>query len=177
MSRIGKQPIALPDGASVTINGQGIVVKGKKGQLEHTFSDRVTVEQGDDGLSIKPVDDSKEAREHWGLSRTLLANMIEGVSNGFQKNLEINGVGYRAAVQGKDLVMQLGFSHEVKFPIPEGIEIATPKPTEIEVRGIDKQYVGQIAANIRGFRPPEPYKGKGVKYAGEFIVRKEGKKK
>ena len=133
MSRIGKQLIEVPGGATVTIDGQTVVVKGAKGQLEHTFSDRVTVSQGDDGLGVKPVDDSKESRQHWGMSRTLLANMIEGVSNGYKKNLEINGVGYRAAVQGKDLIMQLGFSHEVKFPIPEGIEIKTPKPTEMKV--------------------------------------------
>ncbi len=177
MSRIGKQLIAIPDGVTVSIDGQAVTVKGKKGELEHIFSDYVTVSQGEDGITIAPSDESKEGKSHWGLSRTLLANMVGGVTEGFKKNLEINGVGYRAQVQGKTLIMQLGFSHEVKFDIPEGIEIKAAKATEIEVSGISKQRVGQVAADIRSFRPPEPYKGKGVKYAGEYIFRKEGKKK
>jgi large subunit ribosomal protein L6 len=177
MSRIGKLPIALPDGVTATIDGQTVKVKGKKGELEATLVEDVAVAQGEDGITISPRDDSKKARARWGMSRTIVANMVEGVTEGFQKNLEINGVGYRAQAQGKELKMQLGFSHEVVFPVPEGIEIKTPKPTEIEVSGIDKQQVGQVAANIRSFRPPEPYKGKGVKYADEYIYRKEGKKK
>ena len=177
MSRIGKAPITIPDGVTVTLDGQNVKVKGKKGELEATLVEDVTIAQGEDGLTVTPKDDSKQARAMWGMSRTIVANMVEGVTEGFQKNLEINGVGYRAQAQGKELKMQLGFSHEVVFPVPEGIEIATPKPTEIEVKGIDKQQVGQVAAKIRGFRPPEPYKGKGVKYADEYIYRKEGKKK
>ncbi len=177
MSRIGKAPIALPDGVTAAIDGQTVTVKGKKGELEATLVDDVTVAQGDEGVTITPRDESQRARAMWGMSRSIVANMVEGVTEGFQKSLEINGVGYRAQVQGKDLKMQLGFSHEVVFPIPEGIDIKTPKPTEIEVSGIDKQRVGQVAANIRGFRPPEPYKGKGVKYVDEYIFRKEGKKK
>jgi large subunit ribosomal protein L6 len=177
MSRIGKLPITIPDGVTVTIDGQTVKVKGKKGELEATLVEDVSVAQGDDGITVTPKDDSKKSRSRWGMSRTIVANMVEGVTEGFQKNLEINGVGYRAQAQGKELKMQLGFSHEVVFPVPEGIEIKTPKPTEIEVSGIDKQQVGQVAANIRGYRPPEPYKGKGVKYADEYIYRKEGKKK
>jgi len=177
MSRIGKAPITLPDGVSVAIDGQSVKVKGKKGELETMLVDDVTIAEGDGGLNVTPRDDSQRSRAMWGMSRTIVANMIQGVTDGFQKNLEINGVGYRAQAQGKELKMQLGFSHEVVFPVPEGIDIKTPKPTEIEVSGIDKQQVGQVAAKIRGFRPPEPYKGKGVKYAGEYIFRKEGKKK
>jgi len=177
MSRIGKAPITLPDGVSVTIDGQDVKVKGKKGELEATLVEDVTIAQGDGGLTVTPREESQRARAMWGMSRTIVANMVQGVSEGFQKNLEINGVGYRAQAQGKELKMQLGFSHEVVFPIPEGIEVTTPKPTEIAVKGIDKQHVGQVAAKIRSFRPPEPYKGKGVKYADEYIYRKEGKKK
>jgi len=177
MSRIGKAPITLPDGVTVTIDGQTVKVKGKKGELEATLVEDVTVAQSDGGLTITPKDDSQNSRAMWGMSRTIVANMVTGVTEGFQKNLEINGVGYRAQAQGKELKMQLGFSHEVVFKAPEGIEITTPKPTEIEIKGIDKQQVGQVAANIRDFRPPEPYKGKGVKYADETIYRKEGKKK
>jgi len=177
MSRIGKAPITLPDGVTVAIDGQSVKVKGKKGELEAMLVDDVTIAEGDGGLNVTPRDDSQRSRAMWGMSRTIVANMIQGVTEGFQKNLEINGVGYRAQAQGKELKMQLGFSHEVVFPVPEGIDIKTPKPTEIEVSGIDKQHVGQVAAKIRGFRPPEPYKGKGVKYAGEYIFRKEGKKK
>ncbi len=177
MSRIGKAPITIPDGVTVTIDGQNVKVKSKKGELEATLIDSVTISQGDDRLTIAPCDDSQRTRSMWGMSRTIVANMVTGVTDGFQKNLEINGVGYRAAVQGKDLKMQLGFSHEVVFAIPDGIEVKAPKPTIIEVSGIDKQKVGQVAANIRSFRPPEPYKGKGVKYADEYIFRKEGKKK
>mgnify|MGYP003574303557 CR=1 FL=1 len=177
MSRIGKAPITLPDGVTVTIDGQAVKVKGKKGELEATLVEDVTIAQGDEGLTVKPREETQRGRAMWGMSRTIVANMVQGVSEGFQKNLEINGVGYRAQAQGKELKMQLGFSHEVEFAIPAGIEVKTPKPTEIEVKGIDKQQVGQVAAKIRGFRPPEPYKGKGVKYADEFIYRKEGKKK
>lgn len=177
MSRIGKAPIKLPEGVSVTLDGQSVKVKGKKGELEATLVEDVRIEQDDDGLKVSAVIDTQRARAMWGMSRTIVANMVAGVSNGFQKNLEINGVGYRAQMQGKELKMQLGFSHEVVYPIPEGIEVKTPKQTEIEVSGIDKQKVGEVAAKIRSFRPPEPYKGKGVKYADEFIFRKEGKKK
>lgn len=177
MSRIGKKPVAIPSGVTVNIDGQAITAKGPKGQLSLVLVDKVTVEQGDDGVSVKPRDDSKIARSMWGMSRTLVSNIIEGVSNGFEKRLEINGVGYRAAAQGKVLNLALGFSHDVNYPVPEGITIETPKPTEIIVRGIDKQQVGQVAAEIREYRGPEPYKGKGVKYAGEYINRKEGKKK
>lgn len=177
MSRIGKYPIEVPKGVTVTMNGQEVAVKGPKGELKLTLVDDVTVEQGEGGIKVSPRDDSQRARAMWGLSRTLVKNLVDGVTNGFSKTLEINGVGYRAAIQGKNLQLNLGFSHEVLYPIPEGIDIKCTKPTEIVVSGIDKQKVGQVAAEIRGYRGPEPYKGKGVKYAGEFIVRKEGKKK
>ena len=177
MSRIGKRPVAVPKGVTVTVDGQKVAVKGSKGELSFLASDAVTVELGDDGVSIKPVDTSKRSRSMWGMSRTMIANLIEGVDKGFEKRLEINGVGYRAAVQGPNLQLALGFSHDVNYPIPEGIKIECPKPTEIVVSGINKQRVGQVAAEIREFRGPEPYKGKGVKYAGEYIFRKAGKKK
>jgi len=177
MSRIGKAPITLPDGVSITIDGQNVKVKGKKGELEVTLVEEVTIANGDDGVQVTAVADTQRARAMWGMSRTIVDNMVIGVSEGFTKKLEINGVGYRAQAQGQKLTMQLGFSHEVIFPVPEGITVVTPKQTEIEVSGIDKQAVGQTAAKIRSFRPPEPYKGKGVKYADEFIFRKEGKKK
>jgi len=177
MSRIGKAPITLLDGVTVTIDGQQVKVKGKKGELEATLVEEVTIAQGEDGLRVSPVGDTQRARAMWGMSRTIVNNMVIGVTEGFKKDLEINGVGYRAAMQGKKLTLQLGFSHEVVFEAPEGIEIKAPKQTEIEVSGIDKQKVGETAAKIRSFRPPEPYKGKGVKYADEFIFRKEGKKK
>ena len=177
MSRIGKLPVSLPSGVTVTLDGQTVKAKGPKGELELTLVQEVTIGQGEDGLPVAPVDDSQRARAMWGLSRSLVANLIEGVSTGFTKSLEINGVGYRAQMQGKNLQLALGFSHDVVYETPEGIQIQTPKPTEVVVSGIDKQQVGQVAAEIRGYRPPEPYKGKGVKYAGEQIFRKEGKKK
>lgn len=177
MSRIGKMPIAIASGVTVTIDGQTVKAKGSKGELELTLVPEVTVSQGEDGLTVAPVDESQRARAMWGLSRSLVANMVQGVAEGFSKELEINGVGYRAEVQGKSLKLALGFSHDVIYPVPEGIEIKTPKPTEVVVSGIDKQKVGQVAAEIRSYRPPEPYKGKGVKYVDEYIFRKEGKKK
>ncbi len=177
MSRIGKAPIAIPSGVTVTLDGQTVKVKGPKGELELTLVDDVTVEQGDEGLVIRPASEETRARAMWGMQRTLVANMVEGVTQGFTREMEINGVGYRAAVQGKNLQLQLGFSHDVLYPIPDGIQIACAKPTQITISGIDKQRVGQVAAEIRAYRPPEPYKGKGVKYADEYIFRKEGKKK
>lgn len=177
MSRVGKRPVPLPKGVSANIDGQAVAVKGPKGELSFTVPEIVKVEEQDGSIVVTPRDDSPKGAAMWGLSRAMLANLVKGVSDGFERKLEINGVGYRAAVQGKDLNLALGFSHEVKYPIPEGIDIKCPKPTEIVVAGIDKQRVGQVAAEIREFRPPEPYKGKGVKYAEETIVRKEGKKK
>jgi large subunit ribosomal protein L6 len=177
MSRIGKKPVAVPQGVTANVEGQTIKVKGAKGALQLVVPDDVTVKMDKGGIQLDPKNETKKARSMWGTSRTLVANLMAGVTKGFEENLEITGVGYRAAVQGKTLSLQLGFSHDVNYPIPEGITIATPKPTEIKITGIDKQKVGQVAAEIRGFRPPEPYKGKGVKYAGEYIFRKEGKKK
>lgn len=177
MSRIGKQPIAIASGVTVTLDGRTVKAKGSKGELSLTLVPEVTISQGDDGLTVTPVDESQRARSMWGLSRSLVANMVQGVAEGFSKSLEINGVGYRAAMQGKNLQLALGFSHDVIYEVPEGIDIKTPKPTEVVVSGIDKQKVGQVAAEIRSYRPPEPYKGKGVKYADEYIFRKEGKKK
>ncbi len=177
MSRIGKMPIAIASGVTLTVDGQTVKAKGSKGELELTLVPEVTISQGDDGLTVAPVDESQRARAMWGLSRSLVANMVQGVSEGFSKELEINGVGYRAEMQGKSLKLALGFSHDVIYDVPEGIEIKTPKPTEVVISGIDKQKVGQVAAEIRSYRPPEPYKGKGVKYVDEYIFRKEGKKK
>ncbi|WP_264603759.1 50S ribosomal protein L6 [Rhodobium gokarnense] len=178
MSRIGKLAVPVPSGVSADIDGQTVSVKGPKGSLSFTVSDTCKVEKTDDGIKITPVDaDDKKARSMWGMSRTMVSNIVTGVSDGFEKKLQINGVGYRAQVQGKNLQLALGFSHDVIYPIPEGIDIACPKPTEVTITGIDRQQVGQVAAEIRDYRPPEPYKGKGVKYADEFIVRKEGKKK
>jgi large subunit ribosomal protein L6 len=177
MSRIGKLPVKAPKGVTMTLDGQTVSVKGPKGQLSFTVPDSIVLEEGEDGLTLRPVDASNEARAMWGLSRSMVFNLVKGVTDGFERKLEINGVGYRAAVQGKDLSLALGFSHDVKYPIPEGIDIKCPKPTEIVISGIDKQRVGQIAAEIRKYRPPEPYKGKGVKYAEETVIRKEGKKK
>jgi large subunit ribosomal protein L6 len=177
MSRIGKQPVAIPAGVTADVAGQAISVKGPKGTLQFTLPDDVgaTLEAGK--LTIDPRDDSKRARAMWGMSRSLLANLVAGVTKGFERKLEITGVGYRASIQGKNLQLLLGYSHEIHYPIPDGIAIVTPKPTEIVITGIDKQKVGQVAAEIRGYRPPEPYKGKGIRYAGEYIFRKEGKKK
>jgi large subunit ribosomal protein L6 len=177
MSRIGKKPVPVPKGATATIEGQKVSVKGPKGELSLTLVDDVTVKMGEDGIEVAPRDESKRARSMWGMSRSLVENIVVGVSNGFSKTLEINGVGYRAALKGKELQLQLGYSHDVLYPIPDGIQVACPKPTEVVISGIDKAKVGQVAAEIRSYRRPEPYKGKGVKYAGEFIFRKEGKKK
>jgi large subunit ribosomal protein L6 len=177
MSRIGKKPVAVPSGVTANVEGQTVKVKGPKGAMQVVLHDDVVVAMDKAGVKIDPRNDSKRARSMWGTSRTLVSNLINGVNKGFEERLEITGVGYRAAVQGKQLNLQLGFSHDVNYPIPAGITIATPKPTEIVVAGTDKQQVGQVAAEIRGYRPPEPYKGKGVKYTGEYIFRKEGKKK
>ena len=178
MSRIGKLAVPVPSAVSADIDGQTVSVKGPKGTLSFTVSDMCTVEKTDDGIQISPVDaDDKKARAMWGMSRTMVSNIVNGVAEGFEKKLMINGVGYRAQVQGQNLQLALGFSHDVIYPIPEGIDIKCPKPTEVTISGIDRQQVGQVAAEIRKYRPPEPYKGKGVKYADETIVRKEGKKK
>ncbi|OXS99135.1 50S ribosomal protein L6 [Notoacmeibacter marinus] len=177
MSRIGKKPVPVPDGVTATVDGQTVKAKGPKGELEFTLGEEVSVAMEDGAIAIEPRDDSKDARSKWGMSRTMIANIMEGVKNGFERKLEINGVGYRAAMRGSDLQLSLGFSHEVVFVPPEGVTVTVPKPTEITVSGIDKQVVGEAAAKIREYRPPEPYKGKGVKYAEERIVRKEGKKK
>ncbi|MGI9514034.1 MAG: 50S ribosomal protein L6 [Anderseniella sp.] len=177
MSRIGKKPISVPSGVTVTLEGQTVKVKGAKGELQTQLVDLVSAKHENDEITVAPVDQSKAARSAWGLSRTLVANLITGVTDGFSKTLEINGVGYRAALQGQGLQLNLGYSHDVVYAVPDGIDIKVPKPTEIVVSGIDKQRVGQVAAEIRAWRPPEPYKGKGVKYADETIFRKEGKKK
>jgi large subunit ribosomal protein L6 len=177
MSRIGIRAVKVPSGVTASVEGQTVKVKGPKGALQLALLDDVTVKMEDGAIRVDPRNDTKRSRQMWGTARTLVANLVAGVSNGFEEKLEITGVGYRAAVQGKQLNLQLGFSHDVNFPIPEGITIATPKPTEIVVSGIDKQKVGHVAAVIRSYRPPEPYKGKGVKYTGEYILRKEGKKK
>jgi large subunit ribosomal protein L6 len=177
MSRVGKKPVAIPSGVTANIAGQTINVKGPKGALELMLPEDVTATLESGAVQINPREDSKRARAMWGMSRALLANIVTGVTKGFEKKLDITGVGYRAALQGKNLQLSLGYSHEVLYPIPEGIAITTPKPTEIVIAGIDRQKVGQVAAEIRDFRPPEPYKGKGVRYSGEYIFRKEGKKK
>ncbi len=177
MSRIGKRPVKVPSGVTASVEGQTVKVKGPKGALQLALIDDVIVKMEDGAIKVDPRDQSKRSRQMWGTARTLVSNLVTGVSKGFEEKLEINGVGYRAAVQGKNLNLQLGFSHDVSYPIPQGVSIATPKPTEIVITGMDKQQVGQVAAEIRGWRPPEPYKGKGVKYAGEYIFRKEGKKK
>jgi large subunit ribosomal protein L6 len=178
MSRIGKKVVEVPNGVTAEIQGQTVSVKGPKGELSFVLNDLVLASRDEDGaIKIEPVDESKPARASWGMSRTQVANLLKGVTTGFEKRLEISGVGYKAAVQGKNLNLSLGYSHDVIYPIPDGIQIVCPKPTEISVSGIDAQRVGQVAAEIRRFRKPEPYKGKGVKYAGETIVRKEGKKK
>ena len=177
MSRIGKKPVAIPSGVTVTLEGQTVAVKGPKGQLSWTVADEIEVKQEGSDLTLALREDTSRARAMWGLSRTLVNNMIEGVTKGYEETLELVGVGYRAAMKGKALSMQLGFSHDVDIPPPEGIAFATPKQTEIRISGIDKQLVGEMAARIRRIRPPEPYKGKGVRYAGETVRRKEGKKK
>ena len=178
MSRIGKRPVTLPKGAQVAVQGQDLEVKGPKGSLKLTLVDQVKASVEGDKVVVLPLDkDAPNARAMWGLSRSLVRNAIEGVTQGYNVGLEISGVGYRAQSQGKVLTLQLGFSHEVKFPIPDGVQIACEKPTSIAISGADKQQVGQVAAEIRGFRPPEPYKGKGIRYSDEKIRRKEGKKK
>ena len=177
MSRIGNKAVAIPSGVTANVDGQTVKMKGPKGALQAVLHDDVEVKMDKGAVTVAPRAETKRARSLWGTSRTQVANLIAGVTKGFEEKLEITGVGYRAAVQGKNLQLQLGFSHDVNFAIPEGITIVTPKPTEIVIAGIDKQKVGQVAAEIRGYRPPEPYKGKGVKYAGEYIFRKEGKKK
>ena len=177
MSRIGKKAVPVPVGVSVNLSGQNVTVKGPKGELKFALVEHVLAKMEDGGVKVDPRDQSKLARSCWGMSRTMIRNMITGVTDGFSKNLEITGVGYRAAIAGANLQLNLGYSHDVNYPIPAGIDIKTPKPTEIVISGIDKQRVGQVAAEIRDFRGPEPYKGKGVKYAGEYIFRKEGKKK
>ena len=177
MSRIGKHPVPVPAGVDVTVDGQTVTAKGKLGQLSFVVIDDIVAKLEDGKVVVAPRADTRRARTQWGTARTQVSNLIEGVSKGFTVNLEINGVGYRAAVQGSDLVLQLGYSHDVKYPIPEGITIKAEKPTAISIFGRDRQKVGQVAAEIRGFRKPEPYKGKGIKYSTETVLRKEGKKK
>ena len=177
MSRIGKKPVQVPAGVTANVEGQKITAKGPKGELFFVANDDIQLKLEDNGVSVQPSNNTKEARSKWGMSRTMIENIFKGVKDGFERKLEINGVGYRAALQGKNLQLSLGFSHDVVYEPPQGITIAVPKPTEIVVTGINKQQVGQVAAEIREYRGPEPYKGKGVKYAEERIVRKEGKKK
>jgi len=177
MSRIGKKPIAIPGGVTAAVSGQRIEVKGPKGVLAFQATDDVDIVLGDKSVTVKPRGLSKRARQQWGMTRTQIQNLVTGVTEGFKRELEIVGVGYRAAAQGKTLKLSLGYSHDVEYVAPAGVDIATPKPTQIEITGIDRQAVGQVAAEIREWRRPEPYKGKGVKYKDEFIFRKEGKKK
>ena len=177
MSRIGKKPVALTKGTSASISGQTIEVKGPKGTRSFTASDDVTLTIEGEAIKVTPRGLSKRARAQWGMSRSMIENLVTGVTTGFKKEMEIQGVGYRAAAQGNILKLSLGYSHEVNFDVPKGVTVATPKPTEIVVEGIDQQLVGQVAANIREWRQPEPYKGKGIRYKGEYIFRKEGKKK
>ena len=177
MSRIGKRTIEVPKGVTVTLDGQTVSVKGPKGERSWTVADEIEVTQGEDGLNLTMREDTQRSRAMWGLSRTLVDNMVVGVTTGFEKSLDLVGVGYRAAMKGNALSLQLGFSHDVNIEPPAGVTFAVPKQTEIKITGADKQAVGQIAAVIRKLRPPEPYKGKGVRYAGETVRRKEGKKK
>jgi large subunit ribosomal protein L6 len=177
MSRIGKKAVAIPAGVTASVEGQTVKMKGPKGALQFVVPDDIIIKMDKGAIKVDPRSETKRALAMWGTSRTLVSNLIAGVTKGFETKLDITGVGYRATVQGKNLQIALGFSHDVIYPIPDGIAIATPKPTEIVVSGIDKQKVGQVAAEIRAFRPPEPYKGKGVRYSGEYIFRKEGKKK
>ena len=177
MSRIGKKPVELPSGVSASVSGQTIEVKGPKGTRTFTATDDVTLTVADNAVSVMPRGKSKRARQQWGMSRSMVANLVTGVSEGFKRELEIQGVGYRATAQGKSLKLALGYSHDVDFSVPAGVTVTTPKNTEIVVEGIDQQLVGQVAANIREWRAPEPYKGKGIRYKGEYIFRKEGKKK
>jgi large subunit ribosomal protein L6 len=177
MSRIGKKPVPVPSGITANVEGQTVKIKGPKGALQVVLHDDVAVKLDGGQIKVDPRFETKRARSQWGTSRTLIANLIAGVTKGFEQRLEINGVGYRASVQGKNLQIALGYSHDIVYAIPEGITIATPRPVEIVITGMDRQKVGQVAAEIRDYRPPEPYKGKGIKYAGERIFRKEGKKK
>ena len=177
MSRIGKKPVAIPSGVTANIEGDTLSVKGPKGTLSMGMSDLIEYKLEDGEISVKPANDTRDARNHWGMQRTLVSNLVEGVTEGFSKVLEITGVGYRAQAQGKKLKLQLGYSHDVDLDVPEGLEVKTPDQTTVEISGTDKQAVGQFAANVRRWRKPEPYKGKGIKYRGEYIFRKEGKKK
>ena len=177
MSRIGKKPVDLPSGVSATVSGQTIEVKGPKGARSFTATDDVTLTVEDNVVNVEPRGKSKRARQQWGMSRTMVQNCVTGVTDGFKKELEINGVGYRAQMQGNTLKLNLGLSHDVDFEVPAGVTVTAPKQTQIVVEGVDQQLVGQVAANIREWRKPEPYKGKGIKYVDEYIFRKEGKKK
>jgi large subunit ribosomal protein L6 len=177
MSRIGKKPVFVPSGVTAAVDGQAVKIKGAKGELRFVVPEDVSVVMEKGAIKVDPRSPSKQARALWGTARARIANLVEGVTKGYEKRLEITGVGYRAAVQGKVLKLALGYSHEIDFAVPEGVTAATPRPTEIVLTGIDKQRVGQAAAEIRALRKPEPYKGKGVKYVGEFVFRKEGKKK
>ncbi|HEX7007171.1 MAG TPA: 50S ribosomal protein L6 [Alphaproteobacteria bacterium] len=177
MSRVGKNPVVVPAGVEVKIDGTSVRAKGSKGEQVATFTDDVALELADGKLTVKPTNDSKQARMMWGTARNTIRNMVQGVSEGFKRELEINGVGYRANVEGRTLVLQLGYSHDVRYPMPQGIDIKVEQQRTILVSGADKRLVGQVAAEIRSFRPPEPYKGKGIKYKDETILRKEGKKK
>ena len=177
MSRIGKKPVPLPKGVTASVEGQTVKVKGPKGELSVKLVPEVSVSVDEHGVTVAPRKEAEKASQMWGLSRTLVNNLVTGVTQGFTQKLEIQGVGYRAAVQGKELVLSLGYTHDIKYPIPTGVTMKTEKPTQISISGPNKQQIGQIAAEIRAFRPPEPYKGKGVKYVSETIVRKEGKKK
>jgi large subunit ribosomal protein L6 len=177
MSRIGKKPVVIPAGVTAKVDGQTVTVKGAKGELSFVVHDDVSVSMNDNRIKVDPRFETKRARALWGTARAQINNLVVGVTQGFEKKLEITGVGYKAALAGKTLQLSLGYSHDINFSIPAGISIVTPKPTEITVSGMDKRQVGQVAAEIREYRGPEPYKGKGVKYAGEFIFRKEGKKK
>ena len=177
MSRVGKYPVPIPQGVQVTLQGRTLVAKGKNGELKLPLTDDVDVDIKDSQVAVSPRRDDRRSRTMWGTTRSLVNSMVTGVSTGFTKNMEITGTGYRAAVQGKDLVLNLGYSHEVRYPVPPGIKITCERPTAVRVEGADKRQVGQVASEIRAFRPPEPYKGKGVKYENEQILRKEGKKK
>jgi len=177
MSRIGKRPVALPAGVTATTEGQILSVKGPKGTLTLQMRDEISYDISEDGISVQPANATKQARAFWGMQRTLVQNLVTGVTDGFTKVLEITGVGYRANAQGKNLKLQLGYSHDVNVAVPDGLEVKTPDQTTVEISGIDRQKVGQLAAEIRRWRKPEPYKGKGIKYRGEYIFRKEGKKK
>ena len=177
MSRIGKKPVPLPSGVEASVSGQTVTVKGPKGSQTFSGTDDVTLAVEDGAVTVTPRGQSKRARQQWGMSRTMVANAVQGVTDGFKKELEIQGVGYRAQMQGNKLVLNLGYSHPVEYEIPQGVTVTAPKPTQVIVEGADAQQVGQVAANIRKWREPEPYKGKGIRYAGEFIFRKEGKKK